>query len=87
MFSFHNKNEFEISGFSSNPEHNPDDKITKEILNSFDKFYDISEKSDEEIMSDVKNFSLDIAIDLSGFTNYNRTSLFRKKVENVDGKR
>jgi len=80
LFSFHNKNEFEISGFSSNPEHNPDDKITKEILNSFDKFYDISEKSDEEIMSDVKNFSLDIAIDLSGFTNYNRTSLFRKKI-------
>ena len=80
MFSFHNKNEFEISGFSSNSEHNPDDKITKEILNSFDKFYDISEKSDEEIISDVKNFSLDIAIDLSGFTKDNRTSLFRKKI-------
>jgi len=31
-------------------------------------------------MSDVKNYSLDIAIDLSGFTNNNRTSLFRKKI-------
>lgn len=80
LFSLHNKNEFEIFGFSSNSEHNPDDKITKEILNSFDKFYDISKKSDEEIMSDVKNFSLDIAIDLSGFTKDNRTSLFQKKI-------
>lgn len=80
LFSLHNKNEFEIFGFSSNSEHNPDDKITKEILNSFDKFYDISKKSDEEIMSDVKNFSLDIAIDLSGFTKDNRTSLFGKRI-------
>jgi protein O-GlcNAc transferase len=80
LFSLHNKNEFEIFGFSSNPVHNPDDKITKEILNSFDKFYDISEKSDEEVISDAKNFSLDIAIDLSGFTRDNRTSLFRKRI-------
>ena len=80
FFSLHNKNEFEIIGFSSNTEHNPDDKITKEILNSFDKFYDISEKSDEEVISDLKNISLDIVIDLSGFTKDNRTSLFRKKI-------
>ena len=80
LFSLHNKNEFEIFGFSSNPEHNPQDKITKDILDSVDKFYDISEKSDEEIISDVKNYGLDIAIDLAGFTKYNKTSLFRKRI-------
>ena len=80
LFSFHNKKEFEIFGFSSNPEHNLDDKITKDILNSFDKFYDISKKSDEEIVSDVKNCGLDIAIDLNGFTKYSKSYLFRKRI-------
>jgi predicted O-linked N-acetylglucosamine transferase (SPINDLY family) len=80
LFSLHNKREFEIFGFSSNLEHNLDDKITKDILNSFDKFYDISKKSDEEIMSDVKNCSLDIAIDLAGFTKYSKSYLFKKRI-------
>ena len=80
LFSLHNKNEFQIFGFSSNLEHNPDDKITKDILNSFDKFYDISKKSDEEIVSDVKNCGLDIAIDLAGFTKYGKLSIFRKRI-------
>ena len=80
LFSLHNKNEFEIFAFSSNNENNSDDKITKDILNSVDKFYDISEKSDEEIIFDIKNCGLDIAIDLAGFTKYNKTSLFRKRM-------
>jgi len=80
LFSLHNKNEFEIFGFSSNPEHNPDDKITKEILNSVDKFYDINKKSDKEIISDVKNCGIDIAIDLAGFTKHTKLSLFRKRI-------
>jgi len=80
LFSLHNKKEFEIFGFSSNPEHNLDDKITKDILNSFDKFYDISKKSDEEIMSDLKSCDLDIAIDLAGFTKYSKTYIFSKKI-------
>jgi predicted O-linked N-acetylglucosamine transferase (SPINDLY family) len=80
LFSLHNKNEFEIFGFSSNPEHNPDDKITKEILNSADKFYDINKKSDKEIISDVKNCGIDIAIDLAGFTKHTKLSLFRKRI-------
>ena len=80
LFSLHNKEEFEIFGFSSNLDHNLDDKITKDILNSFDKFYDISKKSDEEIVSDVKNCSLDIAIDLAGLTKYSKSYLFRKRI-------
>jgi len=80
LFNFHNKNEFEIFGFSTNPKHNPEDKTTKDILNSFDRFYDISEKSDEEIMADAKNCNLHIEIDLIGHTAYGRPSLFRKRI-------
>jgi len=80
LFSLHNKKEFEIFGFSSNPQHDSEDIITKEILNSFDKFYDISKKSDEEIISDTKNCNIDIAIDLIGHTAYGRLSLFRKRI-------
>jgi predicted O-linked N-acetylglucosamine transferase (SPINDLY family) len=80
LFSLHNKKEFEIFGFSSNPQHNPEDNITKDILNSLDKFYDISKKSDEEIISDAKNCNIDIAIDLTGHTAHGRLSLFRKRI-------
>jgi protein O-GlcNAc transferase len=80
LFSFHDKNKFEIFGFSSNPKHNPEDKITKDILNSFNKFYDISKKTDEEIISETKNCNIDIAIDLTGHTAYGRLSLFRKRI-------
>ena len=80
LFNFHNKNEFKVFGFSSNPDHNPEDKITKDILSSFDEFYDINKKSDEEIISDMKNCNIDIAIDLVGHTAYGRPSLFRKRI-------
>jgi len=80
LFSFHNKNKFKIFGFSSNPQHNPEDTITKDILSSVDNFYDISKKSDEEIISDTKKFNIDIAIDLVGHTAYGRPSLFIKRI-------
>ena len=73
----HNKKEFEIFGFSLAPSKN--DKMKERIIKCFDKFIDVSSKSDQEISELSKKFKIDIAIDLMGFTKSNRFGIFLKR--------
>ena len=73
----HNKNEFEIIGFSLSSSKR--DKMRERLEKSFDKFIDASSKSDHEIYELSKSLNIDIAIDLMGFTKLNRFDVFLKK--------
>lgn len=77
MFESHNKEKFEIIGFSLTPTKN--DGMRERIINSFDKFIDVSTKNEKEISEISRNLNIDIAIDLMGFTQLNRFGIFVKK--------
>lgn len=77
VFRNHDKSKFEIYGFYHGPRK---DEITKEIKKNFNEFFDIYNKSEEEILNLCYNNQIDIAVDLCGYTNYSITEIFSKRV-------
>lgn len=76
IFKLHNKKKFNTFGFYLGTKN---DKKLKEIKNSFNKFFDISQISTEKVIQIIKDLKIDIAIDLMGFTNSNRYKIFEKR--------
>ena len=50
--------------------------MTEEVKKYFTKFIDIRKKPDEEVLKLCQNFCIDIAIDLCGYTAWNRAEIF-----------
>jgi len=73
IFKNHNKSKFDIYAFSFGPEK---DEMTEEVKNYFTKFIDIRKKSDEEVAKLCREIGVDIAIDLCGYTAWNRAEIF-----------
>ena len=80
LFTHHNKNEFEIVGFSLNPNHKTSSKIRNEIINELDNFVECGNNNYLEIVEKSKNLKIDLAIDLAGFTGRNKLKSFIKRV-------
>ena len=76
IFKLHNKKKFNTFGFYLGTKN---DKKLEEIKNSFNKFFDISQISTEQVIQIIKDLKIDIAIDLMGFTNSNRYKIFEKR--------
>tara|TARA_B100000700_G_C15006595_1_gene838845 strand:+ start:93 stop:2036 length:1944 start_codon:yes stop_codon:yes gene_type:complete len=74
VFKNHNKNKFEIFAFSFGPRKK--DEMTGQVKKYFNEFIDINDKSDEEVAMLSRKMDIDIAIDLCGFTNFNRAGIF-----------
>jgi len=77
LFELHNKDQFEIIAFSFGP----DDKspMRKRLMNSFNRFIDVSKISDLEVARLSREFRVDIAVDLGGYTGGSRTNIFSYK--------
>ena len=76
ILKLHNKNKFEVYGFYLGSK--KDNKL-EEIKNTFDKFFYVNNKSTVEILKLVNDLSVDIAIDLTGFTKSNRYEIFNSR--------
>lgn len=78
LFELHDKKKYEIFAFS----YSADDKsfIRARLENAFDKFIDVSRKSDIEIVEIVRKMNIQIAVDLGGHTVENRLSIFSHRV-------
>ena len=74
LFELHDRNKFEIFAFSFGPDRQ--DKWRKRVAVSFDKFIDVSLKSDLEISKLSRKMEIDIAINLGGYTQSARTGVF-----------
>ena len=77
IFELHDKNLFELVGFSFGPIIHDD--MYERNKKSFDQFYEVREKSDLEIASLSRDLNIDIAIDLKGFTEDSRTGIFSNR--------
>ena len=74
----HDKNKFEIIAFSMG--RSSFDDMTDRLRSSFDDFVDVSSKSDIDAAKMVRDFNIDIAIDLGGLTQDARPSIFAYRV-------
>ncbi len=80
LFLNHDKSKFEIYAYST---FKKESSAREKIIKNVDYFYDIDKTSDEEIIKLVKSHSLDIAIDLSGYTVHNRSHLFEYNIAKI----
>ena len=74
VFELHNRDHFEVFAFSFGK--NSDDPMRQRLKQSFDHFYDVSDKTSIEIAKLARASKIDIAIDLCGFTENARTEIF-----------
>jgi len=74
----HNLDQFDVHLFSYCNETN--EGLHQEFKNNYKNFYDVSHQSIKEILEFARLKSIDIAIDLDGFTKNNRMEIFASKV-------
>ena len=81
IFQLHNRDQFEIYGFSTGP--NTGDPMRKRLEKAFDQFIDVENLSDSKTAERARELKIDIAIDLTGFTQDGRTNIFAHRVAPV----
>jgi predicted O-linked N-acetylglucosamine transferase (SPINDLY family) len=74
FFESHDKDKFELIAFSFGP--NFQDDMRQRLTNAFDQFIDVRNLTDIEIAKLSRQFNIDIAVDLKGYTNYSRPKIF-----------
>jgi predicted O-linked N-acetylglucosamine transferase (SPINDLY family) len=74
MLEKHDRSRFEVTAFSFGPDTR--DEMRKRMERAFDRFIDVREKSDLDIVQLARSMELDIAVDLGGFTEGCRPNLF-----------
>ena len=75
LFEIHDRSTFEVFAFSlSKPEEK--DRMSERLMKAFDHFLVVDDKSNIEIAGLCRELGIDIAIDLSGYTEGSRTGIF-----------
>ncbi len=78
LYELHDRNLFEIYAFSyKGSDGSP---IRARLEKAFDHFIDASSMSDSEIASSSRDFYIDIAVDLGGFTAGSRPGVFANRI-------
>jgi len=78
LFEAHDRSAFEMTAFSLGP--NTGDEMRQRLEGAFDRFLDVCERPDQEIAELARQLELDIAVDLSGYTEHSRPGLFALRV-------
>lgn len=74
LFEKHDRNTFEVTAFSFGPAQN--DAMRARLMSAFETFHDVTHRSDAEIAELARRLEIDIAVDLKGFTQNSRPSIF-----------
>ena len=74
LFENQDRTQFEWIAFSFGPPVN--DAMRLRVLKAFDQFYDVYDKTEQEIAALARQLEIDIAIDLKGYTTDARTNIF-----------
>lgn len=77
LFESHDRSQFEIYGFSFGPV--TQDAMRQRISQGFDRFVEANAMSDREVAHLSRDWGIDIAVDLKGFTTDSRTGLFAQR--------
>ena len=74
LFEAHDPQKFGLYAFSFGPDNQ--DEMRSRVAQGFDLFFDVTQKSDREVAQMSRDLGIDIAVDLKGFTQYNRMGIF-----------
>ncbi len=74
LFEVHDRSKFETTGFAFGPK--VQDAVRARLEKAFDRFIDVSERSDLEVAETAREMGIDIAVDLGGFTEFARPKVF-----------
>jgi predicted O-linked N-acetylglucosamine transferase (SPINDLY family) len=74
LIEIHDRSRFEVIAFSCGPSKR--DEAQQRLLRAFDRFIEVRDKSAVEIAALARNLNVDIAVDLGGYTFYNRPNIF-----------
>lgn len=74
MFEHHDRSRFEIVGFSYGPDSSSD--LRQRLARAFDAFHDVRGSSDADIARMSRETEIDIAVDLTGYTQHCRPGIF-----------
>jgi protein O-GlcNAc transferase len=74
MFEAHDRAKFEIFAFSFGPE--TGDSLRMRLRSAFHSFIDVRGRNDRDITALAREYQLDVAVDLSGYTSEARTGIF-----------
>ena len=80
LFSHHDKDKFEIIGFSLDPFMEAQSKIKNEIIRELDNYVECGNDNYLKIAEKSVNHKIDIAIDLAGYTGRHKLKSFIKGV-------
>ena len=78
VFNLHDRNILKIYAFSYGPDKN--DEMRKKLVSSVDVFNDVSKIGDEDVALLARQNNIDIAIDLKGYTQNSRSSIFMHRI-------
>ena len=74
LFERHDRRRFEIMAFAFGPPAH--DGLRQRLERAFDRFTDVTNRSDLEVASLARQLEIDVAVDLGGLTEYARTKIF-----------
>jgi predicted O-linked N-acetylglucosamine transferase (SPINDLY family) len=74
LIESHDRSRFDVIAFSFGPK--VQDEMRKRLERAFDRFLDVHGKSNLEIAALVRSLSIDIAVDLAGYTHGSRPNVF-----------
>ena len=77
LFELHDRKRFEIIGVS----YGPDDgsKIRSRLIKSFDRFFDVTTRTDEDVAKLLRDLKVHIAVDLKGHTTDARIGILARR--------
>ena len=75
LFELHDRSRFELFAFSLR-DPAQDDEMRSRIKGAFEHFYELEDRSDQEIAQLARDLQIDIAVDLGGYTDHARTGIF-----------
>jgi protein O-GlcNAc transferase len=74
LYGLHDRKRFEIFAYSLAPDDHSD--VRRDIVQGVDCFRDLSMRSAREIATQIRDDQIQIAVDLSGYTNFTRPDVF-----------
>lgn len=77
MFELHDRAQFEVVGISCGPDDGS--PMRKRLAQAFDRFADVEQASDEEVVRLMREQQVDIAVDLKGHTKGARLQVFAQR--------
>jgi predicted O-linked N-acetylglucosamine transferase (SPINDLY family) len=74
LFEHHDRRQFEVVALSFGPNRN--DPMRERLLKAFDRFIDVSQRTDGDVVQISRDLEIDIALDMKGYTRDARPGIF-----------